>query len=230
MPVTNSAAVEIPSVIGFSTPIATYRRNIAGALAGFAVPSAIGFGDAVFHYRRNLAAAGTGMAVPAVVLMATPTTRVQPVRGIYSPGIQVDVIFGPHVSGDTGIEIVYSIPNRLRIRPHLIAPPSGSQHRTASPVMIWTPTVEAMYYEVHVARDINFLDRVARLDVVDSQIQKGWDFGVTYYWRVRAVAGTAWSDYSEVWSFTVPPFIEDPYIDHVSGGQSRLLNQFREDS
>jgi hypothetical protein len=214
----------------FATPCITYRRNLAAPRPSVEIGRDIEFGMPTSNYRRNLAAPAQGIGIVHAVHLGEAFTALPKVRGIYQPTILIDVSAGQYHGGDSGIEIVYNIPNRLRIRPRLIAPPNGSQHRTASPVMIWTPTIEAMYYEVHVARDINFLDRVARLDVIDTQLQLGWDFGATYYWRLRAVAGTAWSDYSEVWSFIVPPFIEDLSVDHVSGGKSRLLNQFREDA
>ncbi len=165
-----------------------------------------------------------------MVALADAVVRLPTVRGIYDPGVLIDVVAGPYVPGDSGVEIIFDIPDRLQIRPHLIAPPNGSQDRLGSPVMIWTPTEEAMYYEVHVARDIDFLDRVERLDVVDSQVQHGWPFGGTYYWRVRAVAGTAWSEYSEVWSFTIPPIMPAPITTHDAEGLARLLNQFREET
>ncbi len=221
---------EVQGPIGFATPTVNYRRNLATAQATIEIGRDIEFSSAASNYRRNLATAQATIEVRGLVEQADPTIRKAPVRGLYQPSLLVDVVAGPFFSGDSGLEIVFNIPNRLRIRPHLIAPLNGTQHRLAAPVMVWTPTIEAAYYEVHVARDIDFLDRVARLDVVATQVQKGWPFGGTYYWRVRAVAGTAWSDYSEVWSFTVPPLLPATEPGHDTGGRSRLLNQFREDT
>ena len=96
--------------------------------------------------------------------------------------------------------------------------------------MIWTPTVEADFYEVHVARDVEFAQRVTRINTTASQIQAGFPFGGTYFWKVRAVndAG-AYSDYSEVWTFTVPAFAPAIEGEHEADGVGRLLNQFRQE-
>ncbi len=198
---TFSNGFEVGGDIGFAIPCATYRRNLATAAPTIEIGREIDFASLSTHYRRNLATA--------------------------QPTVLIDVVSAPFLPGDTGTEIVFNIPNRLRIRPHLLAPPNGSQHRLGSPVMIWTETVEAVYYEVHVALDIDFQYRVARLDVLGGQVQHGWPFGGTYYWRVRAVAGSAWSDYSEVWRFTVPSLTPMAVAGHDAEGRDRLLNQFK---
>ena len=213
--------------IEFATPCTNYRRNLAAALATVEVGNDVEYSTPTSNYRRNLAAASPGFEISHDVHLVTGFTNLPKVRGLYLPSILIDVVAGPYLAGDSGIEVVYNIPNKLRIRPHLLAPPNGSQHRLGSPVMIWTETVEAVYYEVHVALDIEFRYRVARLDVLGGQVQHGWPFGGTYYWRVRAVAGSAWSDYSEVWRFTVPSLTPMAVAGHDAEGRDRLLNQFK---
>lgn len=162
--------------------------------------------------------------------LSDPRVQLPRVRGIYAPTILVDVRVAPFLPGDTGSQLIYNIPGKLRIRPHLIAPLNGTQHRLGAPLMLWTETSEADYYEVHVARDIEFTDRIARLDVLGGEVQHGWPFAGTYYWKVRAVAAPAYSDYSEVWRFTIPPLLPDQIETHDDDGRARLLSQFQEDA
>lgn len=230
MAITNSPAFEVMGPIGFGIPCTNYRRNLSTPAAAFDASQRVLFAAACTNYKRNLATPGNTVLISPATLAAGSFIRLPPVRGIYSLGVLIDVVAGVFLPGDSGIEIVYNIPNHLRIRPHLIAPATGSQHRLGSPVMVWTETLEAIYYEVHIARDIDFLQRVARVEVLGGELQRGWPFGGTYYWRVRAVAGNAYSDYSEVWSFTVPEFNPETFAGHDVDGRSRLLTQFREDA
>lgn len=230
MPITVADGLEIQGAFGFSDPVITYRRNLPTPIDGQEFLCSIVFGDITSNYKRNLVPTQTALEIYGVIGMATTITRSAPFRGIYAPSALIDVTIGKYLLGDTGSEIIYHIPQKLAIRPHLIAPPNGSVHRLASPIMIWTPTLGAVYYEVFIARDIDFTDIVARYDVLATEMQRGFLFGDTYYWRVRAVAPPAWSDYSEVWSFTIPAFSPDLVLDHSAAGRERLLQQFHEDA
>lgn len=135
------------------------------------------------------------------------------------------VIYNP---AEHSVELNFE--NHLPYGPHLIAPKDGSRNRLGSPLMVWTRVAESIYYEVFVARDSAFKQRVARIDVVGTQLQRGWAFGGTYYWRVRAVRGSAFSEFSETWSFTVMPLIPVPISTHNPDGRDRMLNQFLENA
>lgn len=222
-------AFAVGNPIAFGLPCSNYKRHILAQSfsQGIEVGRSTEFGLKCTNYKRHLLTPAATMEVLHRVSFGTRVVRRPRPHKIFSPSVLIDVRLGQFLLGDTGAEIIYNLPNRLRIRPRLIAPSSGSQHRTGEPVMIWTPTVEAAYYEVHVARDVEFLDRVARFEVIGSEIQRGFAFGGTYYWKVRAVAGTAWSDYSEVWSFTVPAILPGQEGAHDGDGRARLLTQFR---
>lgn len=185
-------------------------------------------GPGITNYRRNKATPQAGIDVSVTIGLGPGILHNPPRRNLTSGGLLIDVVAARLIPGDSGVELVFNIPDKLRIRPHLIAPLNGSVHRLGAPVMLWTETVEAIYYEVHVARDIDFTDRIGRFDVLGGQFQYGWPFGGIYYWRVRAVAPPAYSDYSEVWSFTVPPLLPDQVSTHDGDGRARLLNQFQE--
>jgi hypothetical protein len=225
---TFTAGIEVQGPIEFGAPCINFRRNLASPSPAFAVGSPIYFTVPVANYKRHLLAAEASVDVRGPIAFADGFVRLPRVRGVFSPSALIDLIIAPGTSGDNTLEIVYDIPGRLRIRPHLIAPPNGSQNRLGSPVLIWTETSEAAYYEVHVARDIDFTQRVFRLNVLGGQAQAGVPFGGTYYWRVRAVAGAKYSDYSEVWSFTVPGLLPVEVGTHDPDGRGRLLTQFKE--
>ncbi len=121
-----------------------------------------------------------------------------------------------------------SVPVPLSV-PVLLAPPDASSHITGCPLLVWTAVTDAAYYEVHVATDLAFSDRVARIDTLETMIERGFPFGDTYYWKVRAIAaGGAFSDFSETWSFTVPPIVPGQVGSHLTDGQGRLSTQFKE--
>lgn len=252
---TFSDGFEVVSVVGFAdaAPI-HFRRNIAAKLDAIEILSPVGFADPVVHYKRNRAAALNTIEVIPDMGFSDLVTRIPPVFKAprsYPATLLVSVVVKAYsettdvltktridtvtklpvsttLTFTAGNEIVYKIPNKLKEAPRLIAPFNGSFDRIGSPIMRWTGTAEAAYYEVHVARDIDFTDRVARFDVVGNELQRGFYFGQSYYWRVRAVAGDAVSDYSQVWKFTV--FAANPLQDfaHLAEGKGRLLNQFKE--
>jgi hypothetical protein len=242
-------AFEIGNPIGFADVSVHYRRNLAAALPAFEIGNPIGFADVFTHYRRNLASALPAVEIGSDIGFGITFLRIPRIAKVFYPTVLVDINFGVS-AGDShsftatridtvtklpvsvtltysgSSEIIYNIPPHLSIRPRLLAPSNGSFHRTGVPVMIWVGTSQAIYYEVHVSRDIEFTTVYARFDTPFTEIQRWFPFGETFYWKVRAVAGLAYSDFSETWSFNV--FQAFPLQDgeHDPEGRSRLLWQF----
>jgi hypothetical protein len=220
-------AFEVAHRLSFGTPCVNHKRNLASPPPAFEVAHRLSFGIPCVNYKRNLASPPPAFEVAHRLEFGKDFVRVPSHAKIYSPSVLIDVRFGALIPGDSGAEITYNIQNRLRIRPRLLAPENGALERLGSPAFRWVPTVEAEYYEVHIALDDRFTQRVARFNTQRFDIVRGLEFGRVYYWRVRAVAGTAWSDYSEVWSFSIPELTPAPVVTHEDDGGYLLLNQFR---
>jgi hypothetical protein len=213
-----------------SEPFLVHRRILVAPRQGFFTGNGYtGFATTSFTYRRILSEPRQAFyATQQETLLATTFLKVPSTRKILTQATLVEVRITPHIPGDTGIEIIYRIPDVINDRPTLIAPPYGSLHRLGSPVMVWTGVPTADYFEVHVALDDQFTQRVARLDVYGRSVQWGWPFGGTYYWRVRAVRDGLVSFYSAVWKFSVPALIPAKNSGIGSDGLSRMISQYME--
>lgn len=228
--VTTQPGIEIGAPVVMGQAVTIFRRTLVPASPTIEIAPQVALAQGVANYKRNLATASPTNEIQAPVLLTSAITRIVPVRGLYQPTNLVDLTTRLRLAGDNTVEMVYNIPQKLGNRPHLIAPPNGSPQRLAQPIMRWTSTTEAVYYEVHVALDIDFVRRVGRFDVIGTELQRGFPFGGTYYWRMRAVAGGLVSDFSEVWSFSSLALAPAKDLSHDASGRARLLNQFREDA
>lgn len=116
-------------------------------------------------------------------------------------------------------------------RPILIAPAIGKVIRLADPLFIWKGVNNADFYEIHIASDSAFINRVIRYSAVRSPFQGNMEFGGLFYWRVRAVSlseGIVTSDFSDTWNFQTSPIMPGKISTHSTDGRSRLLTQFQE--
>lgn len=252
-----TAAFELPDhKIEFASvaPV-VYRRTLAVPKDALGLTNReIGWGTTVTHYRRNLAAASPTAHILHTAQMATAITNPPRRLRVVTPAALIDVKVAPGGIGShtyTGTrpspttklpvtmtfvytetsEVLFDIPETLPDRPHLLWPLYGTNHRTASPLMRWTEVQDAAYYEVHVARDITFLDRVARFDTLLTELLRGMPFDGAFYWRVRAVSESgAYSPYSEVWYFTTSPITPTQESGHAAAARARLLWQFQENA
>jgi len=71
-------------------------------------------------------------------------------------------------------------------------------------ILTWLPVANATQYQYQVGTDANlnspFYDEV--VNVLTSMPMDFWYFGETVYWRVRAINGTTYGPWSEIWSLT----------------------------
>jgi hypothetical protein len=114
--------------------------------------------------------------------------------------------------------------------PDIINPADGFLARTGDPVLVWTAETGATEYNVEVSEDATFVVGVTRFTVNEPQAQRGFPFGATYHWRVRAYATGDVSSYSTSRSFVVPDSLPAADAIHNSEGRSYLLGQFKEGS
>jgi hypothetical protein len=86
--------------------------------------------------------------------------------------------------------------------PNQISPANGNTEISLTPTLNWSGDGDS--YGVQVATDAEFLNQVVDMTGVADEFLNisGLSYGVTYYWRVRAMAGGNMSDWSAVWSFT----------------------------
>ena len=107
-------------------------------------------------------------------------------------------------------------------------PADGAIARAGAPLLSWSPITGATTYDVEVSTDPTFVSGVTRFTVSESEAQHGFDFGRTFYWRVRANGLGAVSQFSTARAFVVPDFSPAPDLDHDTEGRGRLLEQFKE--
>ncbi len=112
--------------------------------------------------------------------------------------------------------------------PELYTPSDGGIARDAAPLLSWSTITGATTYDVEVSDDPTFAAGVARFTVSSAEAQRGYEFGKTFYWRVRANGLGAVSQFSPAQSFVVPDFSPAPDLTHDTAGRARMLEQFKE--
>ena len=91
----------------------------------------------------------------------------------------------------------------LNRRPAQIAPLNGSTGISINPTLTWTEIYGASEYGLQLATDFNFTNIIRDNTGTFTTFQySGLDPEMTYFWRVRAIYGSDFSDWSNVWSFT----------------------------
>ncbi len=72
------------------------------------------------------------------------------------------------------------------------------------PTLAWSPAVGATKYQVQISVSDSFASTVVSVETANTSYTPLIALGSgTFYWRVRAAAGSTWGPYSEVWSFAV---------------------------
>jgi uncharacterized repeat protein (TIGR01451 family) len=111
--------------------------------------------------------------------------------------------FNSVISNHT-INVVFAIDFNL-LTPILLAPPNGSTDQPVSPTLTWNTARLAVTYQLQVATDTGFTQRVIPDDTTLTDTFKnvtGLLNSTTYYWRVRAKHVGGWSDWSARWDFS----------------------------
>lgn len=87
--------------------------------------------------------------------------------------------------------------------PQLVSPFSGEKDFLQDVLLGWNFSIYHNFYEVQIAKDIDFTDIV----ISDNQLDifyyyaEGLEFNTKYYWRVRAFGDNGESNWSVVWEF-----------------------------
>jgi hypothetical protein len=78
----------------------------------------------------------------------------------------------------------------------LITPAVGAEDVSLSPIFTWTEPEDALSYEFEIADESSFdiLFYSASSDLAAHKAREELDYNTTYYWRVRAVTGSALTD------------------------------------
>ncbi|MCS7208213.1 MAG: fibronectin type III domain-containing protein [Fimbriimonadales bacterium] len=93
----------------------------------------------------------------------------------------------------------------LPAAPTLFSPGNNTVVTTTSPTLRWNAASHANSYQVEVARDLNFTNRVFSTTTTGTSVTvSGLARNTTYYWRVRGVNGEGAGPWSSVWQFTTP--------------------------
>jgi YVTN family beta-propeller protein len=101
--------------------------------------------------------------------------------------------------------------------PTLYAPPDGDTLQDNTPTFVWSKPSLATQYEIQVDGDTTFSSPVLDIYPSDTTYTAASPLADgAYYWRVRAGNASIWSNWSDVWSFTVlvpgplPPVLYTP--------------------
>lgn len=85
----------------------------------------------------------------------------------------------------------------------LVAPDSGATGITTTPVLDWEPASRADVYDLQLATDQDFNEKIVELeDVTSTQFEADLNGFTTYYWRIRGQNESGPGDWSSVWNFT----------------------------
>jgi len=107
------------------------------------------------------------------------------------------------VAGSPALE-----PAAVADAPQLISPADGAQTTGNSappvgvPTLEWASVTAATRYHVQLSASVGFAELLVDTDTYALAYSPATALADgTYYWRVKALAGTAWGAYSEIWSF-----------------------------
>ncbi len=89
--------------------------------------------------------------------------------------------------------------------PTLYSPYDGGMVTDTTPTLDWGTVSGATKYTIEIDDYSSFYSPLVSVEVSSSDYTVLTDLvvGGTYYWRVNSGTGDAWSDWSEVWSFTL---------------------------
>ncbi len=115
--------------------------------------------------------------------------------------------------------------------PELLRPAVGQESVEATPMLEWWPLVGASQYQVEVSRESSFstheISETVDIPVyspVESLAQRSLgrtDYG-TFYWRVRGLIGSTWSNWSAAWRFQVASQSEWRFTRSLGSSENQL--------
>ena len=101
----------------------------------------------------------------------------------------------------------------------LLEPENEQTDVSTDPLLQWTQSAQAEFYQLQVSTESDLSDPVFDEDEITETSQQlmGLDFETTYYWRVRALKADTASPWTSIWSFTTEIEEEElPYIVSIS--------------
>ena len=114
------------------------------------------------------------------------------------------IISGPVTADIADVNFITTPP----FSPELVAPVNGEENLLAQVTLGWHETERAVQYIIQISETEEFI-------IEETIEQQGiqtlsftidtLEFGKKYYWRARAVNTSGYSEWSEVWSFSVIP-------------------------
>lgn len=114
---------------------------------------------------------------------------------------------------------------QLRIEtPEIIGPPDADEDQMPNVILDWTAVVNATGYHVLVSTDENFNVIEVDMETPLSGYENSYLlFNQTYYWKVRAIEGEDYSDWSDPRSFTTFTMLElDKPDDEETGEEAEI--------
>ena len=170
--------------------------------------------------------------VNTVINDSTPVSQYQT-----PPGALADnTVYYWRVGVRTGAETLWSpfytfniILNPVQ-PPVLIYPPNNSVLCGNSIVFDWSDVTGAMSYQIQIAQGVTFAQPVLNISgLVNSgyTLQPGvLQYGITYYWRVRAATASGTTNWSTVWNFTLVEALPAPAITIAPHGTINTLTPY----
>lgn len=114
--------------------------------------------------------------------------------------------------------------------PTLIYPPNNSVICGSSVVFDWSDVAGAISYQIQIAQGVSFTQPILNISgLVNSgyALQPGvLQYGITYYWRVRAVTASGTTNWSLISSFTLLSTLPAPAITTGPHGTINTLTPY----
>lgn len=98
--------------------------------------------------------------------------------------------------------------------PTLSSPSNGITTSASSRYLYWNSIcLNTTQYEYCVATDSNFLSIVYNGTTTGTSFYNSYGYGMTYYWKVRAISNADTSDWSPVWNFSTYCYSNNTYLE-----------------
>ncbi|GAI17821.1 unnamed protein product, partial [marine sediment metagenome] len=155
-----------------------------------------------------------GDALTDVYLWSAATlTWGDPLDATFSAyGGYVWVVVDPAMLGGTPFALVGGAAAGLDTPPEILAPDTGADDVSLTPIFAWEPVTDAEGYCFELADNVNFVAPMVRLDgelgrlFVTAYAYVGeLEYSTAYYWRVKATSGAfnPWIQWTQVEHFDV---------------------------
>jgi hypothetical protein len=105
--------------------------------------------------------------------------------------------------------------------PMLALPPDGILDLPVTPTLVWHPAEHAASYTVQISEDSTFEVDVRTVGEISDTLHfvSPLDHARRYFWRVRAVNSSGWSEWSAAWAFrTIVAPAGTPFLSEPSSG------------